>query len=565
MLSDIKTFFRLLDKKYKLLLLILFLSMLLGSILETFGIALLIPLLQNIFDNQFSFNFILFKITNFENYNIKTLAIFFFSIIIFKNIILLIILFFQQFFAWSLGKFISNKLFNSYLKKNIQYLSKYNNSYIIRNIITETNSIIGIAISTTVILRESLILFFIFSFLIILNANIIIFFFLPIILVLIIFYFPTKRFIKKYSLSRQILEGERLKVINDFIGSFVETKLLNLRKYFYDKFSKINENYAKSGQFMKFFALSTTYFFEFLLATFAITFLFLFGNDFFFEKSTIYISISYASIYGISLFRIIPSLNRIILSFNEINVNSPSLKVVQNELNNELQHSDYNNNKKIQIKKRLSFKNLNFSYNNKSIFKNADINFNKGSIIGVIGESGSGKTTLIKIISGLYTNIDANILVDDVEVMGNDFLRNKCFLVQQLSNIMDENIYENITFSEPSNKNDNLFKKSLKFSNISDLYNEIYDTKLGSGGSKLSGGEKQRLALSRMFYHMRDILIFDESTNSLDSQNENIILENLTKLKTNKIIIFISHEIKTINKICNSIYKIQKTKLVKIK
>lgn len=565
MLNDIKTFFGLLDNRYKLLLFILFLSMLLGSILETFGIALLIPLLQNIFDNQFSFNFILFKITNIENYDINSLFILFFSIIILKNVILLIILFFQQFFAWDLGKYISNQLFNSYLKKNIQYLSKSNSSYIIRNVITETNSVIGIAISSTVFLRESLVLFFILSFLIILNANIIIFFFLPIILILIIIYFPNKALIKKHSLSRQILEGERLKVINDFIGSFIETKLLNLRNYFYNKFSKINKNYAKSGQFTKFFALSTSYFFEFLLAAFAMIFLFAFENNFFFEKDTIYISLSYASIYGLSLFRIIPSLNRIFLSFNEINVNSPSLQVVQNELNNELYHSDRNNNKKIKISKSLIFKNLNFSYGNKSIFKNADIYFNKGDIIGVIGESGSGKTTLIKIISGLYTNIDANIYVDDVEVNGNDFLRNKCFLVQQISNIMDESIYENVTFSDSSYKNDILFKKSLKFSNVSDLYNEIYDTKLGSGGSKLSGGEKQRIALSRMFYHMRDVLIFDESTNSLDSQNESIILEKLIELKKNKIIIFISHQTKTVNKICNSIYKIKKNNLVKIK
>ena len=155
--------------------------MLIGSILETFGIALLIPLLQNIFDNQFSFNFIFFKNTFFEKLDVSTLITIFFSLLFLKNLFLIAILYYQQYFSWNLGKFTSNKLFFSYINKNIQYLNNLSTSLIIRNIITESNGIIGIAISVTTIIREALVLVFILSFLVLLNSKIVLFFLFPII------------------------------------------------------------------------------------------------------------------------------------------------------------------------------------------------------------------------------------------------------------------------------------------------------------------------------------------------------------------------------------------------
>ena len=132
MIKDLLNFLNLLDFKIKLLLILLVISMLIGSILETFGIALLIPLLQNIFDNQFSFNFIFFKNTFFEKLDVSTLITIFFSLLFLKNLFLIAILYYQQYFSWNLGKFTSNKLFFSYINKNIQYLNNLSTSLIIK-------------------------------------------------------------------------------------------------------------------------------------------------------------------------------------------------------------------------------------------------------------------------------------------------------------------------------------------------------------------------------------------------------------------------------------------------
>ena len=565
MIKDLLNFLNLLDFKIKSLLILLVISMLIGSVLETFGIALLIPLLQNIFDNQFSFNFIFFKNTFFEKLQVSTLITIFFSLLFLKNLFLIAILYYQQYFSWNLGKFTSDKLFFSYLNKNVQYLNDLSTSLIIRNIITESNGIIGIAISVTTIIREALIIVFILSFLILLNSKIVLFFFFPIIIFFIIFYIPTKTLIKKYSLQRQKFDGQKIKIINDFISSIIETKLINLKKYFFMKFSETNSNYAYSGRNMKFFAMSTTYVFELTISLLIILILIFYNSSIFFNKSTIYISISYASIYGLAIFRILPSVNRILLSINDINVNSPSLRIVKKEIDNEKDHSDIESLSKIKIKRNIIFKKINFIYKNKKILKNANIELKVGKITGIVGSSGSGKTTLVKIISGLLTNYEGEIYIDNNLIKDNNLLRKHTFLVQQISNVIDENLYENITFETDFQKNNKKFQNSIINTNLIDLYRDIKDSKLGSSGNTLSGGEKQRISLARMFYYLKDIIIFDEATNSLDNDNEKLIIKNLTKLKKNRIVIFISHDQRKVKEICDFIYKIQNQKIVRKK
>ena len=132
---------------------------------------------------------------------------------------------------------------------------------------------------------------------------------------------------------------------------------------------------------------------------------------------------------------------------------------------------------------------------------------------------------LVKIISGLLTNYEGEIYIDNNLIKDNNLLRKHTFLVQQISNVIDENLYENITFETDFQKNNKKFQDSLINTNLIDLYRDIKDSKLGSSGNTLSGGEKQRISLARMFYYLKDIIIFDEATNSLDNDNEKLILK----------------------------------------
>ena len=178
---------------------------------------------------------------------------------------------------------------------------------------------------------------------------------------------------------------------------------------------------------MKFFAMSTTYVFELTISLLIILILIFYNSSIFFNKSTIFISISYASIYGLAIFRILPSVNRILLSINDINLNSPSLRIVKNEIDNEKEYSDIDSLSKIKIKKNITLKKINFIYKNKKVLKDANIELKVGKITGIVGSSGSGKTTLVKIISGLLTDYKGEIYVDNKLIKDNNLLRKHTF------------------------------------------------------------------------------------------------------------------------------------------
>ena len=272
--------------------------------------------------------------------------------------------------------------------------------------------------------------------------------------------------------------------------------------------------------------------------------------------------ISYSSIFGLALFRILPSINKIILSVNDINVNSPSLSVVTDEIFNKSDEDEILDKKTIKINKFISFKDISFSYKNKKIFKNINLEIYKNTIIGLSGPSCVGKSTFIKIFSGLISPETGELYIDNKK---NSFvnLRKISYLVPQNSTLIDETLEENISFKEDKH-NFSLIKKSVEFAELKKLYENMIDKNLGSSGKKISGGERQRINLARMFYHLRQFIIFDESTNSLDRITEEKILNKLTSLKKGRIILIISHNEK-FKKICDSVYKLQNNNLKKNK
>ena len=131
--------------------------------------------------------------------------------------------------------------------------------------------------------------------------------------------------------------------------------------------------------------------------------------------------------------------------------------------------------------------------------------------------------------------------------------------------IISDKISNNITL-ENSEENINKIKlnEAIHASNLQSLIESLpngLNSYLGKDGTKLSGGQYKKIALARLFYHNKDFLIMDEATNSLDAESENIVIEELVRLKKEKTIIIISHKEKPLS-ICNKLYKIENKKLI---
>ena len=209
-----------------------------------------------------------------------------------------------------------------------------------------------------------------------------------------------------------------------------------------------------------------------------------------------------------------------------------------------------------EIDGKIEFKNVTYSYSDssKNIIEDLSFTINKNSSIALVGESGSGKSTIIKLIMGLIKYKDGSILIDKNEL--NEINLNSFYdsvtYVSQDSPIFDGTLRENLILDKKIN--DEEIIKVLKLVNLDKFYERLekgLSTELGEKGIRMSGGERQRVALARLFFDNSKIIILDEATSAMDNITEKEVMENvLTKLK-DKTIIIIAHRLETIKDVDN--------------
>lgn len=200
----------------------------------------------------------------------------------------------------------------------------------------------------------------------------------------------------------------------------------------------------------------------------------------------------------------------------------------------------------------LSLQNVNFSYLNEPVLKGIDLKIKRNETVAFVGESGSGKTTLLNILSGLLPVESGRFSVDEHEVGDLDIssFQSRIGYITQEPVIFNDTIFNNVTFwQEPSQENLNRFNQAIERAAIVDYINDLpegKDTVLGDNGVSLSGGQKQRISIARELFKEIDILVMDEATSALDSETEQVIRENIDKLKGYYTILIVAHRLSTI-------------------
>ena len=198
----------------------------------------------------------------------------------------------------------------------------------------------------------------------------------------------------------------------------------------------------------------------------------------------------------------------------------------------------------------IEFKNVSYSYNeDKNIINNLSFKINKNSSIALVGESGSGKSTIIKLIMGLIKYNSGNILIDNNELSKlnlNSFYDNVTYVSQEAP-IFDGTLRENLVFDKKIS--DDKIIKVLKLVCLDKFYEKLengLDTELGEKGIRMSGGERQRVALARLFFDDSKIIILDEATSAMDNITEKSVMENIVKQLDDKTLVVIAHRLETI-------------------
>ena len=206
------------------------------------------------------------------------------------------------------------------------------------------------------------------------------------------------------------------------------------------------------------------------------------------------------------------------------------------------------------IKQKISLENVCFSYDQESgeVLKSINLDINVGELVAIVGPTGTGKTTLVNLISRFYDPTSGVVKFDGVDVKEASFksLRGQIGIVTQETILFNDTVRANIAYGhrEASQKEiEEAARKAFAHLFIQKMP-QGYDTTIGDRGFRLSGGEKQRLAIARAVLMNPPILILDEATSQLDSESEKFVQEALDELMQGRTVIAIAHRLSTVKK-----------------
>lgn len=209
--------------------------------------------------------------------------------------------------------------------------------------------------------------------------------------------------------------------------------------------------------------------------------------------------------------------------------------------------------------KTISIDNLSFGYDsiNELVFKGINLKIPEGKVTAVVGMSGSGKTTLIKLLLGFYPPTNGTIKIGEVDINNIEpsVWREKCGTVMQDGFIFSDTIAKNIVLDD-ENVDENRLMYAAGIANIMDMINALplgFNTKIGQEGKGISQGQRQRILIARAVYKNPEYIFLDEATNSLDANNESIIMRNLQEFFRGKTVVVVAHRLSTVKNADNII------------
>tara|TARA_B100000579_G_scaffold426443_1_gene433685 strand:+ start:1190 stop:2932 length:1743 start_codon:yes stop_codon:yes gene_type:complete len=575
MFQDIK---KIIGKKNTNILKIFLFMNILMFFLETISILSIPLFVSSIVDTEVIIN----KINNlgFINFSeldkfslIKFISILVISIFFLKNLTLLILNFYQGKFIEKIKTDTSNTLYQHYL--NMPYLSHLNKdpSTLTRNVIVSTEGIYVFINHLMNFTRESIAILVILSLLIftspILSITLIIFF-----SILIVAYLKlVKPKIKIKSNFNNQLRKKITQLIFESFNSIKDLKVSMKEKYIQNFFNNNISQYEKNLFYFQFNEKLPKIFLELFSIIFVSLVALLFFS--FTENFTSYLA--QISLIVICIFRFIPAFNGVAVSSVYLKIAKPDLKNLRNEIEEvekiNQKKNFYRQDKSLDLLEEnsqnnfLLIKNLNFNYNEKTspIF-DVNLKIDKGEIIGITGDSGAGKSTFFYLMLGLILPDKGNIFYNNKSIFDNlNEWRKKISYVSQNSFLLDGTIQKNIAFNyvEDEKIDQNKIDKALSTAELKSKVESLsggLNAQVGHGGIKLSGGEKQRVAISRALYASPEIIFMDESTSALDVTTEKKIIQNIQKNYPHTTLLIIAHRKSTLEQ-CNRVFKLLNGKL----
>jgi ABC-type bacteriocin/lantibiotic exporter with double-glycine peptidase domain len=549
------------------------------GLIEILGIASIFPFLavvsnsEIITDNRL-FNLIyIFSQSFFNNMNINffimLLGLVCFALILISGAL-------RIYSTYKINKFIettrhniSLRLLTKYINQPYEYFTLRHSSELTKNIMSEIDFlIINILRPLMQMLSYLFVMIPIIILLLIIN---------PLVLLIaitsstllygLIYKFSRKRTLK---FGEVIVEAnkKRFKTISDIFNGIKYIKMQDIEEIYLKEYEKNSLRYIEPKYRFQTLVQTPKYFLEALV--FGATIILISVLLIVYPMSEINDYIPLIGLYAVAAYKIQPGLNALYEGLSSRNYG----KSVISNLSKEFKKTQkikkflsYKNTKKIIPKKVIAFNNVSFKYKkSKNIIDKLNLKLKVGSCVGIIGPSGSGKTTILDLICGLHQPTKGYISIDGQKIGNKNIvnLRKSIDYIQQNIFILDGSFAENISFGTPKTEIDH--EKVIKCAKIAQLhefisgFNNGYNQKVGEKGSRISGGQNQRIGIARALYRGPQILILDEATNALNVEIEEKVIKSVRNAMSQKTLIMVTHKLEIL-KYCDKIISIEKNKI----
>lgn len=355
--------------------------------------------------------------------------------------------------------------------------------------------------------------------------------------------------LKKSSNEAAIKHGESLSVLDETLNGLRVIKAFNVENILRGKFHAINDELLAARNKISRRRDLASPVSEFMGVMVFVGILWfggrlIIGREIDLDASTFF---TYLAVF----YNIINPIKSLSTSFSNLNKGSAAISRIEEVLRTPVTVDDNRNGKVLTgFKDKIEFRNVDFAYDEFAILKNINLTIEKGKTVALVGSSGAGKSTLADLVPRFHDVTGGEVLIDGVNIKDYSLysVRRLMSIVTQEPILFNDTIANNIALGL-ENPSQEAIVQAAKIANAHNFIikkEDQYNANIGDRGSKLSGGEKQRLTIARAVIKNPPILILDEATSSLDTESEKLVQDAINNMMQNRTSIVIAHRLSTI-------------------
>lgn len=430
-----------------------------------------------------------------------------------------------------------NKVYEHMLRLNNTEIDKFGSSAMVNRITTDINNIeIAVAMFIRLVIRVPFIFLGSLIMVAILNRNIATIL-IEAVCVLALVIFIIVKVASKYQAKSNVYLDKISKKIKESLSNIKVIRSFCSEDEEYEKFSEISQEKYKYERKANIFSNLLSPVSIIILDLTIVIILFYTGvniNSINIAKGDLIAIINYIS----QMILAIIILSNLIAIYTKAAVSAKRIKEILDINVDENINNDHSGVSAKENKIAIKFENVCFGYNDNNTFlKDVNLEIKKGETIGIIGLTGSGKSTILQLINKSYSPNSGNIFIngENIKSISKKNIKKQVILIEQKANFYTKSIIDNVKMARKTSEKEveEAIKSSEAFEFINKLENGI-DTKLENNGNNFSGGQKQRISLARAFIGNPKILLLDDTTNALDNETEQSVLNNIWDYIKNK-------------------------------